>query len=56
MIGVDHLLERAGGAGHQIVGQQHRERLVAHNMARAPHRMAEAERLLLADRDDLAEQ
>ena len=32
---------------HQHVGQQQRERLVADQFARAPHRMAEAERLLL---------
>ena len=33
---------------HQHVGQQHGERLVADDVARAPHRVAEAERRLLA--------
>ena len=33
---------------HQHVGQQQRERLMADELARAPHRVAEAERLLLA--------
>ena len=37
---------------HQHVGQQQRERLVADDFARAPHRMAEAERRLLAGEAD----
>ena len=53
--GIDHLLERAGCAGHQIVGKQHCEGLVADDLARAPDGMAETERLLLSDRDELAE-
>ena len=39
---------------HQVVGEQHRERLVAHKVAGAPDRMAEAERLLLADIGEFA--
>ena len=39
---------------HHVVGQQHGERLVADQMARAPDRMAEAQRLLLAGIGDLA--
>ena len=53
--GIDHLLERAGCAGHQVVGKQHRERLVADDLASAPDSVAETERLLLPDRDELAE-
>ncbi len=48
IVGLDHLRQRAGLADQQIVGQQHRERLVADQMARAPHGMAEPKRLLLA--------
>ena len=54
LVGPDHLGEAAGLAEHQLVGKQHRERLVADDLARAPDGMAEAERLLLADRDDRA--
>ena len=39
--GVDHLAEAAAVVLHQHVGQQQRERLVAHELARAPHRMAQ---------------
>ena len=46
--GVDHLREAAALVLHQHVGQQQRERLVADQFARAPDRMAEAERRLLA--------
>ena len=48
-IGRDALRETAAlfrGHRHHI-GQQHRERLVADDLAGAPHRMAETERLLL---------
>ena len=48
-IGIEHLRETALAVGlHQHVGQQQRERLVADQLARAPHRMAKPERLLLA--------
>ncbi len=43
----DHLRETAGRVEHELVRQQHRERLVADNVPRAPHRVAEAERRLL---------
>ena len=45
---VHHLREAASLVLHQHVGQQQRERLVADQFARAPHRVAEPERLLLA--------
>ena len=44
----DHLREAARRVEHQFVRQQHRERLVADDVARAPDRVAEAERRLLA--------
>ena len=47
MGGLDHLRQTALLVLHQNVGQQQREGLVADQFARAPHRMAEAERLLL---------
>ena len=46
--GLDHLLEAARGVQHQFVGQHDRERLVADDVAGTPHRVAEAERRLLA--------
>ena len=46
--GLDHLLQAARRVQHQFVRQHHRERLVADDVARAPHRVAEAERRLLA--------
>ena len=46
--GVDHLREAAALVLHQHVGQQQRERLVPDQLARAPDRVAEAERQLLA--------
>ena len=45
--GLDHLRKAARRVQHQFVRQHHRERLVADDVARAPHRMAEAERRLL---------
>ena len=45
---IDHLLQAARRVEHQFVRQHHRERLVADDVARAPHRVAEAERRLLA--------
>src|SRR3546814_10544449 len=44
-----HRLHAAGLADHQFVGEEDRERFVAHDIARAPHRMAQPQRLLLAD-------
>jgi hypothetical protein len=46
-IGVDHLLQAGRLADHQIVDQQHRERLVADHVPSAPHGMAKPERQLL---------
>ena len=47
-VAVDHLGEAAALGLHQHVGQQQRERLVADQFARAPDRVAEPERRLLA--------
>src|SRR5206468_1828677 len=54
-VSLDHLREAARLADHQFVGKQHCERLVADDVARAPHRMPKPKRLLLANADDLAE-
>jgi len=45
---IDHLREAAAVVLHQHVGQQQRKRLVPHQFARAPHRVAESQRHLLA--------
>ena len=45
--GVDHLCQAAALVLHEDVRQQQRERLVADEFARAPHRVAKPERLLL---------
>ena len=52
---VDQTLQAGLAVDHQHVGQQHRERLVADDMARRPHRMAEAARFLLAHEGDGAD-
>jgi hypothetical protein len=44
---IDQLFGRGIFAGNQHVAKQHRERLVAHQIARHQHRVAKAERLLL---------
>ena len=46
--GVDHLTEAAARVENQLVRQHHGEGLVADDVARAPHRMAEPVRGLLA--------
>jgi len=46
--GIDHLRQAAALVLHQHVGEQQRERLAADQLTRAPHRVPEAERLLLA--------
>ena len=51
LVGRDHLLH---GAAAQHVGQEHREGLVADDLAGAPDRVAEAERRLLAGEARLA--
>ena len=45
---LDHLLQATRAVQHQFVRQHHCERLVADDVARAPDRVAEAERRLLA--------
>ena len=47
-IDVDHLLEAAGLGHDQIVGEQHGEGLVVNEAPRAPDRVAQPERFLLA--------
>ena len=51
-IGIRQLLHAGDVAEHQVVRQHHGEGLVAHEAARAPDGVAEAERHLLAGRDD----
>ena len=48
LVGLDHLREAGLAPCMQHVGQEQRERLVADDVARAPDRVAEAERRLLA--------
>ena len=50
---LDHLPQDRLVADHQVVGQQHRERVVADQPLPAQHRMAEAQRLGLAHVDAL---
>ena len=54
-IGIDHLLQRAGLPDHQIIGKQDRERFIVDDVTGAPDGVAQAQRLLLPDRDDFAE-
>ena len=54
-VDVDQAAQARLGVDHQHIGQQHRERLVADDMACRPHRMAEAPRLLLAHEGDGAD-
>ena len=54
VVGLDHLGEAGLGAMMQHVGQQQGERLVADDLAGAPHGVAEAERRLLAGEARLA--
>ena len=50
---IDHLLEHRWRADHQVVGQQHREGVVADQPLGAQHRVAQAQRLRLAHVDAL---
>ena len=50
---LDHLLQHRRLADHQVVGQQHREGLVADQALAAQHGMAQAQRLRLAHVDAL---
>ena len=54
VVGVDHLAEAAASGLDEHVRQENGEGLVAHHLARAPHRVAEAERFLLAGEARLA--
>ena len=51
LVGVDHFLH-AAGPEDQVVGKENGNRLGTDKMARAPDRMAEPCRLLLADIED----
>ena len=46
---VHHTLHAARLADQQFVGEEDRERLIANDIARAPHRMPQPHRFLLAD-------
>ena len=50
---LDHLLQHRRLAHHQVVGQQHREGLVAHQALAAQHRVTQAQGLRLAHVDAL---
>ena len=54
VVGFDHLLHAARISNHQLVGQEDREGFVAHDRARAPDRVTQAERHLLAHGDEVA--
>ncbi len=53
-IGLDHLLQAGGLGVDHVIGQHHREGLVADQVARAPDRVTEAAPFLLADVGDAA--
>src|SRR5579883_1981248 len=53
-IGLDHLLETGSLREDEVIGEKHGKGLVIDEIARAPHSMAEAERLLLAHIGDAA--
>ena len=55
VVGVDQLADARPVADDHVVGQDHRERLVADQVLGHQHRVAEAELLLLADVGDLGE-
>ena len=52
---VEHRAEQLAVVDHDVVAEEHRERLVAHVLARHAHRVAEAERVALADVVDVGE-
>src|SRR3546814_16590838 len=52
IVGRAHLGEAAGLSPHEIVREEDGERFVADNVARAPDRRTQPQRLLLADRGD----
>src|SRR6185437_4092653 len=51
---IDHLLEAGSLGKDEVVRQQHGEGLIAHQIARTPYRMTQAQRHLLAGIGDLA--
>ena len=55
MVGVDELADARPVADDDVVGQDHRERLVADQVLGHQHGVTEAELLLLADVRDLGE-
>src|SRR5258708_6505943 len=54
LVGIEHLREAAALGLHQHIRQQQGERFIADDFARAPHRMSESKRLLLAGETGLA--
>src|SRR6185312_12781179 len=54
LVHVDHLRQARLVRKDEVIGKQHGKGLVAHQVARAPHRVTEAERHLLARIGDLA--
>src|SRR3546814_4567990 len=54
VVGLDHLPQAALLRQDQVVGEQHRHRLRTDEVAAAPHRVPETQRLLLAGEGELA--
>src|SRR5712671_2120883 len=54
LVGIQHLRQATALRLHQHIRQQQGERLIADDFARAPHRMPEPKRLLLAGETGLA--
>ncbi len=52
---VEHRAEQRGVVDHDVVAEQHRERLVADVLARDGHRVTEPERIALSDVVDVGE-
>ena len=55
MVGVDQLADARPVGDDDVVGQDHRERLVADEVLGHEHRVAQAELFLLADVGELGE-
>src|ERR1035437_1575811 len=55
LVGVDQLADARALPNHDIVGEDHRERLVAHEIPRRQHGVAQAQLFLLADVGHLGE-
>ena len=54
-VGVDELADAGPFGRHHVIGEDHRERLVAHQLAGHEDRVAQAQLLLLADVADLGQ-